>query len=96
MFRILVLSMFLVFCACNNGGEPTAQQGSAASEKAGEGASGGVPPDEQMVTCLNRFREKKYDEAITVCNQALRSNPGDPQILKAIELSEEALNGGGT
>jgi hypothetical protein len=94
MLRILVLLMVLVFASCS-GGEPTARQESPASEQAAEEESG-VPPDEQMVACLNRFREKRYDEAITVCGQALRSNPGDPQIMKAIELSEQALkeNGG--
>jgi tetratricopeptide (TPR) repeat protein len=95
MFRILVLWMVFVLSACN-GGEPTAQQGSAANEQGANAAADNGAPDEQLVACLNRFREKRYDEAITVCGQALRNNPGDPQILKAIELSQQALkeNGG--
>jgi Flp pilus assembly protein TadD len=100
MFRLFALLVFLVFSACT-GGEPMGgEQGSVAKEQAPAAqeqpaaeAPGGpaVPPDEQMVNCLNRFREKKYDEAVTTCRKALESNPGDPQILKAIELSEEAL-----
>jgi hypothetical protein len=88
MFRVLAILILLVFSACS-GGESNTQQGSEADEAAGGGA--GSPPDAQMVNCLNRFREKKYEEALAVCRQALASNPGDPQILKAIELSEQAL-----
>jgi hypothetical protein len=90
MLRILVLLVLLVFVSCT-GGEPTGQQESAPGGQAAEDVGGGGPPDQQMVECLNRFREKKYDEAIRVCRAALASNPGDPQILKAIEMSEQAL-----
>jgi hypothetical protein len=96
MFRILMLLMILVLSACN-GGEPTAQQGSVANEPGTNAAAAGAggAPDEELVACLNRFREKRYDEAVTVCGQALRNNPGDPQILKAIELSQDALKENG-
>lgn len=90
MFRILALLVLLAFSACT-GGEPAGEQGSTARQQPAEAAPAGGPPNEQMVTCLNRFREKKYDEALTACRKALDSNPGDPQILKAIELSEQAL-----
>lgn len=93
MIRMLVVLMALMFCACTDGGQPATQQGSTAHEQPA-GGSAAEPPDQQMISCLNRFREKKYEEAIAVCGQALKSNPGDPQIQKAIELSKEALNGG--
>jgi hypothetical protein len=92
MFRSLVLLTLLVLFACT-GGEPAGQQESTVNEPAAEGAAG-VPPDQQMINCLNHFREKRYDEALRICRQALASNPGDPQIMKAIELSEQALKGG--
>jgi hypothetical protein len=95
MFRILAVLIVLVFFACT-GGEPAVQQGSTTNQQAAAGPADGAPPNEQMIDCLNRFRENKYSEAITACRQALGSNPGDPQIQKAIELSEQALkeNGG--
>ena len=76
MLRILVLSILLVCSACTDRGTTEQQSRPAeqpAVESAGEAPAATGPPNQQMVECLNRFREKKYEEAI----EAFESFKGD-------------------
>jgi hypothetical protein len=95
--RRLALTLLLIsLTACNSGQsaktEPNTSAEPAAAPAAGPGGPGG-PGDAgdrtPFIHCLDLFRERRYAEALKVCREAEKLTPGDPQLLKAIELSEK-------
>ena len=90
---ILVLGLlFLAACETNQPGStaapPAAQEGApqAAAPASDQpvDAKGRTP----FVHCIDLIREKRYPEALSVCEDAKKSNPNDPQIQKAIEIAK--------
>ena len=103
MMRRLALSLFalLGIAACTNdqtnpgGTSPGAPAGQEAAAPAGQEAAAPSDPKGRtpFIFCLDLIREKRFEEALTACQEAEKTNPGDPQILKAIEMAKENTGG---
>lgn len=93
--RRLALTIFVLLgiAACTNdqtsptettSGAPPADQAVAPSDPKGR-----TP----FIYCIDLIREKRFEEALTACREAEKSQPGDPQLLKAIEMAEQETGG---
>ena len=98
MRRVILVLGLLFLAACE-----TDQHGSSAAPPAGppaaqEGApQAAAPASDQpvdakgrtpFVHCIDLIREKRYTEALPVCEDAQKSNPNDPQIQRAIDMAK--------
>ena len=95
MMRRLALSLFalLGIAACTN--DQTNPGGTSPGAPAGQEAAAPSDPKGRtpFIFCLDLIREKRFEEALTACQEAEKTNPGDPQILKAIEMAKENTGG---
>jgi hypothetical protein len=85
--------MLLGISGCVND-EPQGGQ----SAPAGHGAAPAGGPSEAkgrtpFTHCLDLIRERSYEQALTVCKDAQKTDPGNPEIQKAIQMAEEATGG---
>jgi hypothetical protein len=92
---ILVLGLlFLAACETDQHGSTTAPPAAQQQEGAPQAAApaSDQPADAKgrtpFVHCIDLIREKRYAEAVAVCEDAQKSNPNDPQIQRAIEIAK--------
>jgi hypothetical protein len=96
---ILVLGLlFLAACETDQHGSTAAPPGpEQKAPEAGAPASSDQPADAKgrtpFVHCIDLIREKRYTEALPVCEDAQKSNPNDPQIQRAIEIAKSGGKG---
>jgi hypothetical protein len=97
--RPAILVLVLLFALACQSEKPTASAPAAAEKKqeAAPPAAAGSAPDAKgrspFVHCLDLIREQRYPEALTVCREADKANPGDPQVQRAIEIAEAGGEG---
>ena len=95
MRRLAIIVMLLGIAGCVND-EP--QGGGAAPAGHGAAPAGG-PSDAKgrspFTHCLDLIRERNYEQALTICKDAQKADPGNPEIQKAIQMAEEATGGAG-
>ena len=98
MRRLVLIVMLLGIAGCVNdepqGGQP-APAGQAAAPAPAGGAPSGANGRTPFTHCLDLIRERNYEQALTICREAEKTNPGNPEIQKAIQMAEEAKGGGG-
>ena len=92
-FALIIATICLAGCtndtpAGNNAapGAPPAAQSAPGDE------SGNSDSREIAVKCLDLFREKRFQEALDVCQAAEKEHPGDKQLLLAIEGAKAQLD----
>lgn len=91
---VLVLALlFLTACESDKtpAGKPAPGAPAGAAKEAPAAAAAAAPDSkgrDPFVHCLDLIREKRYPEALTVCREAEKSNPNDPQIKRAIDIAE--------
>ena len=93
MRRLALMVLLLGLTACTGGQSGQPEPNTSAESAPAPGEQPGGPVDAKgrssFIHCLDLFRERRFAEALTVCREAEKENPGDPQVLKAIELSEQ-------
>jgi hypothetical protein len=95
---ILVLGLlFLAACETDQHGSTTGPP--AAEKKAPDAAApaSNQPVDAKgrtpFVHCIDLIREKRYADALPVCEEAQKADPNDPQIQKAIDMAKSGGSG---
>jgi hypothetical protein len=97
MRRLALIVMLLALAGCVNDEPPGGQP--APANHAAAPAAGGAPSEAKGRTpfthCLDLIRERNFEQALAICREAEKSNPGNPEIQKAIQMAQEATSGGG-
>ena len=97
MRRLVLIVMLFGIAGCVNDEPPGGQP--APAGQAAAPAAGGAPSDAKgrspFTHCLDLIRERNFDQALTICREAEKTNPGNPEIQKAIQMAQEATSGGG-
>ncbi len=94
-FALIIATVCLAACTSDTPAEHAAPGAPAAAEPAAQSApvdDSGKPDSREIgVKCLDLFREKRFQEALDVCQAAEKAHPGDAQLLLAIEGAKAQL-----
>ncbi len=95
-FALIIATICLAACTSDT---PAEKNAAPAAPAAAPPAAQSAPVDESgkpdsreiAVKCLDLFREKRFQEALDVCQEAEKVHPGDAQLRLAIEGAKAQL-----